>query len=354
MVLRSKNYKLKGRCRVLCAFLVFSFYFLPLKGQIAGLNTLAVLDMSNAGRTAALGLDYLPLYDGDLSIGIDNPSLIRNEMGGTGLLSYASLFDGGGRGMVAYGLNTKQAGTLVLGFQFNNYGRFSEYDEEENELGSFTAADYVLSVGWGMWLDSNFSVGVDFKPVLSQYADYSALAVVFDVAGSYTSDNRRFTATLMGRNIGAQIMTFDETVEHLPFELSAALSYKLVGAPFRFFLAATELQRWNLRYEDPMQPTTTVDPFTGEVLKETWFAGTLDNVMRHALVGVELSIGQALTARLGYSYRQNMEMRGIDAFNLSGFSFGFGIHTKRFDFSFAHRGYHISQAQNYFCLGYRF
>lgn len=354
MNLKSKNYKLKGRCRVLCAFLVFSFYFLPAKGQVAGLNALAVLDMSNAGRTAALGLDYLPLYDGDLSIGIDNPSLIRSDMGGTGMLSYASLFDGGGRGLLAYGLETKRLGTLVLGFQFNNYGRFTEYDEEETELGHFIAADYVLSVGWGMWLDSSFSIGVSFKPALSQYAEYTALAVVFDVAGSYTSVNRRFTATLMARNIGAQILTFDETVERLPFELSAALSYKLVGAPFRFFLAATELQQWDLRYEDPMQPTVTVDPFTGEVQRESWVIGTLDNIMRHVLAGVEISIGNALSARVGYSYRQNMEMRGVDAFNLSGFSFGFRLHTKRFDFDFAHRGYHMSQAQNYFSLSYKF
>lgn len=343
--------------RFFCVSLFFIFHFSffnSINAQVAGLNTLAVLDMSNAGRTAALGLDYLPLYDSDLSIGIDNPSLIRNNMGGTGMLSYASLFDGGGRGLLAYGLETKRLGTLVLGFHFNNYGRFTEYDEEETELGSFTAADYVLCVGWGVWLDSNFSVGVNFKPALSQYADYTALAAVFDVAGSYTSDNRRFTGTLMARNIGAQILTFDETVETLPFELTAALSYKLVGAPFRFFLAATELQQWDLRYDDPMQPTTVVDPFTGQVQSQSWFEGTLDNVMRHALAGVEITIGRSLSARVGYSYRQNMEMRGVDAFNLSGFSFGFSFHTKRFGLDFAHRGYHLGQAQNYFTLSYRF
>ena len=343
--------------RILLCAIIFNFQFSifhSANAQIAGLNTLAVLDMSNAGRTAGLGLDYLPLYGGDLSIGVDNPSLIHSDMGGNAMLSYTSLFDGGGRGLLAYGLETKNIGTLVLGFHFNNYGRFTEYDEEENELGRFSASDYVLCVGWGMWLDSNFSIGVNFKPILSQYAEYSALALAFDVAGSYTSTNRRFSATVMARNIGAQIMTFDETVEKLPFELSAALSYKLVGAPFRFFLAATELQRWNLRYEDPMQPTSTVDPFTGQVQSESWFEGTLDNLLRHALAGVEISLGRTLSASVGYSYRQNAEMRGIDAINFSGFSFGFGIHTKRIDFNFAHRGYHMSQAQNYFTLSYKF
>jgi len=329
-----------------------SSIFTTTQAQVAGLNTLTVLDMSSAGRTAGMGLDYLPLYDTDLSIAIDNPSMLRSEMAGTGMLSYVSLF-GGGRGLLSYGFDTKKLGTLVVGFHFNNYGRFTEYDEEENELGTFTASDYALTVGWGMWLDSNFSVGVNFKPVLSQYAGYTALAVAFDVAGSYTSDNRRFTATMMARNIGAQIVTFDESVESIPFELSAALSYKLVGAPFRFFLAATELQCWDLRYEDPLNPTVTVDPFTGDVQRQSWFSGTLDNLMRHTLIGLELNLSKALFARVGYSYRQNMEMRGVDAFNLSGFSFGVGLRTKRMEFSFAHRDYHLTQAPNYISISYR-
>lgn len=339
-------------CALVFHFSLFTFHFS--NAQVAGLNTLTVLDMSNAGRTAGLGLDYLPLYDNDLSVGIDNPSLIRTGMGGTGMLSYVSLFDGGGRGLLSYGHNSKRLGTFVFSFHFNNYGRFTEYDEEENELGHFIAADYVLSVGWGMWLDSNFSVGANFKPVLSHYAEYTAVAVAFDVAGSYTSDNRRFTSTLMARNIGAQILTFDESVESLPFELSAAMNYKLVGAPFRFYFAATELQQWDLRYNDPLNPTTTTDPFTGEVHTESWFAGMLDNLMRHTLFGLELSLGKALFARVGYSYRQNAEVRGVDAFNLSGFSFGVGLRTKRFEFSYAHRDYHLSQAPNYITLSYRF
>ena len=346
-----------GLARIVCVSLILHFSFFTFnssQAQIAGLNTLTVLDMSNAGRTAGLGMDYLPLYGTDLSIGIDNPSLIRREMAGTGMLSYVSLFGSGGRGLLSYGYNSKNLGTFVFSFHFNNYGRFTEYDEEENEIGRFSASDYALSIGWGIWLDSSFSVGVNFKPILSQYAEYTAFAAAFDVAGSYTNSNRRFSATLMARNIGAQIMTFDGSSESLPFELSAALSYKLVGAPFRFFFAATELQKWNLRYEDPFNPTTIVDPFTGETTTESWFEGTLDNLLRHTLVGVEINIGRPLFVRVGYSYRQNAEVRGVDAFNLSGFSFGVGLRTKRLEFSYAHRDYHLSQAPNYLTLSYRF
>ena len=324
------------------------------KAQVAGLNTLAVFDLSSVGRTAGVGMDYLALFDDDLTIGIDNPSLLRSSMAGSGVLSFIPMFDGSNMGSLTYAHKFDRFGTVALGFHFVNYGRFHGYDEEDVYQGDFGAGDYSLSLGWGLWIDSNFSLGVNFKPVLSQYEQYTAFALAIDLAGSYVSDNRRFAATLMGRNIGAQIVTFDQTVSYLPFELSAEVSYKLKNAPFRLFFAATELQRWNLRYDDPLHPTTTTDPFTGEVTKESWFVGTLDNLMRHTLFGVELNIGKAFFARVGYSYRQNAEMRGFDAFNLSGFSFGIGLHTRKFDFCYSRRDYHLAQALNYLTLSYRF
>ena len=321
---------------------------------MAGLSTLTVFDLSSVGRTAGVGMDYLALYGNDLSIGIDNPSLLHSGMAGQAMLSIIPMFENSNMGSLTYAHQFRHVGTMAFGFHFVNYGRFHRYDEEDTPDGDFGAGDYSLTVGWGMWLDSNFSIGLNFKPVLSQYESYTAFALVFDVAGSYVSNSRQFAATLMARNIGAQIATFDQTVERLPFELSAELSYKLKRAPFRLFFAATELQKWDLRYEDPLYPTTQTDPFTGEVTKEHWFVGVMDNLMRHTLFGVEINIGKALFARVGYSYRQNAEMRGFDAFNLSGFSFGVGLHTKKLDFSYSRRDYHLVQALNYFTLSYRF
>ena len=341
---------------LICVSIAFHFSFSSfhsLRAQIAGLNSLTVLDMSSSARSTGLGMDYLSLLDNDITIGIDNPSMLHSGMSNNGALTYINMFSCS-MGSLSYVYNTERHGTFLFGFHFNSYGDFEGYDEEEASTGSFHAADYMLQIGWGMWIDSNFRIGINFKPILSQYEQYTAVAAVFDVAGSYISNNRRFAATFMARNIGAQIMTFDQTVETLPFELSAELSYKLANAPFRVFFAATELQRWNLRYEDPLNPTTTTDPFSGEVKTESWLAGIVDNLMRHTLLGVELNIGRALYARVGYSYRQTAETRGVDAFNLSGFSFGFGLRTRRLEFGFARRNYHLSQAPTYFTLIYKF
>lgn len=299
-------------------------------------------------------MDYLALFSDDPTVAIDNPSLLHTSMCHVGTMSFVSLFEGSLTGSFAYAHSFKHIGPLLFTFRFNNYGDFDAYSEEEHYEGSFTASDYAFTVGYAMWLDSNFSIGATVKPVLSQYENYSAIAVAFDVAGSYVSDNRRFTASAMLRNMGAQMTTFDGTVEHIPFELSAALSYKLEKAPFRFFLSLDELQTWDLRYEDPFNPTTEVDPFTGEKKKEGWLEGMLDNLLRHMRIGVEFTIGRAFFARLGYSYRQSAEVQGYDAFDMSGISFGAGLRTRRFEFSFARRNYHLSQAPNFFTFSYRF
>ncbi len=333
-------------------FSLFTFH--SASAQVGGLNTLTVFDLSATARSAGLGMDYLALYGDDFTVGLDNPSLLHPSMGGSGVLSFVPLFDGSNMGTLAYAHTFKHIGTVSFAFRFFNYGRFHGYDEAENYEGDFGAGDYALLIGWGLWIDSNFSIGVNFKPVLSQYESYTALAEAIDLCGSYVSDDRRLTATLMARNLGAQITTFDEKVESLPFELSAELSYKLRGAPFRLFFAATELQRWDLRYDDPLHPTVTTDPFTGEVSQPSWIETTVDNLLRHTLLGIELTLGRLLFARVGYSYRQGREMLGADLLNTSGFSFGVGLRTKRFEFGYSRRNYHLSQAPNYLTLTYRF
>lgn len=352
-------------------FLNFQFSILnSLHAQIAGMNTLTLLDLGSSARASGLGFDYLVLPEGDISVALDNPSMLclwdENLQqyylsGRNAMLNYTSLFRGSSMGTLAYTTDFGgRISPMLFAFRFNNYGSFEGYDEEEISTGDFHAADYALSAGWsfpvarGLSDGDQLNFGVMATSVLSQYEQYRAFALSFDLMLSYFRSSKGFAATLAARNIGAQLFTFDGTGESLPFELSAEVSYKLSKAPFRFFLAANELQRWNLRYEDPLSPTTEVDPFTGEVNEEGWLEGFADNLLRHAQVGVEINIGKALFARVGYSYRQSAEMRGLEGLNMSGFSFGIGIHTKRFDFAYARRNYHLSQAPDFFTLSYRF
>lgn len=338
-------------CAIILSF--FSPFLNILKAQSSGVAAYSVLDLPTSARSAGLGFDYLSLYDDDVSLTLGNPSLVTSLHNNRLAVGYTNLFAGTNFGSLAYSRDFKQLGSFTFGLLFDSYGRFEGYDEADNPTGSFTAADYVFSIGWGRAIDDYVSIGANFKPVISHYENYTAVAFGIDLAATFMSLDKSFAATLMGRNIGAQVLTFAGTPERLPFELSMVGSYKLQDAPFRLMFALTELQTWDLTYDDPLNPTTHTDPFTGEVTGPSAVAAFADKLFRHFNVGIELNIRQTVFARLGYSYRQMVEMTAADAFNLSGFSIGFGIRAKKFEFAFSRNGYHLAQAANYINVSFR-
>lgn len=318
-----------------------------LRAQIAGMSTYAVLDIPSSARASGLGFDYLSIYDADVNLALNNPSLNSSRIDNQLSVSFVNMFAGSNFGAAAYSHTFKNIGSFTFGIQFDSYGRFKGYDETDTPTGSFSAADYVLSIGWGRAIDKNMSIGANFKPILSHYEHYTAFALGIDIAATYISTDKSFAATLMGRNIGSQVLAFDDTKESLPFEISIIGSYKLADAPFRLFFALNELQTWDLTYDDPINPSVTVDPFSGVVTKPTQFSSFADKVFRHLNVGVELSIKDNFYATLGYSYRQMVEMTAAETFNLSGFSFGFGVDVKGFKLAYARNNYHLVQAPNF-------
>lgn len=331
----------------LSVVLLFLLSFAAVQAQIAGLSTYSVLDMPSSARNAGLGFDYLSLYDDDIALTLDNPSLISPRTSNQLSVGLVSLFAGSTFGSVAYSHSFKHLGAFTFGLRYDSYGQFQGYDEYEQPIGSFSAADYVMSIGWGRAIDENVAIGANFKPILSHYEEYTAFAFGIDLAATYFSADRSFALTVMGRNIGAQIFTFDNVTERLPFELSLSGSYKLKDAPFRLFFALNELQTWDLNYEDPLNPSSTTDPFTGQNLTKSPLATFADKAFRHLGVGIELNIGKAFYATLGYSYRQMVEMKAAETFNLSGFSFGLGLNVKGFKISYARNNYHLVQAPNF-------
>lgn len=336
------------------------FLWLPLvcgsslRAQIAGLDALTVLDLSSSARTAGLGMDYLSVAAPDLNLGLDNPSLIDYFGHACWAMNYTNLFAGANFGSLAYGRHFQPIkGDFLFALRFNSYGSFDRYDETETQQGTFFAADYMLSVGYGLHIDSSISIGVNFKPIFSQYERYKALAIALDVCGTYQTPSRNFSLTLMGRNFGAQLLTFNGTTEQLPFELSMAVSYKVSNAPFRLYGQLSELQKWDLRYNDPLNPLITYDPYTGTYSQESWIHRALDQSGRHLVIGVEFDMKKVFFLRLGYNYRQAQEIQGTQNLNFSGFSFGVGLHKKRFCFDYAHRNYHLGQGLNYLSLTFK-
>jgi hypothetical protein len=224
--------------------------------------------------------------------------------------------------------------------QFINYGEFTRTDESGNQSGTFSAGEYALVVGWGRSLSPLFSIGANAKLIYSGLESYSSFGFAVDVAGTYTSASDLFSASLIAKNIGMQVVSYTTAGrDPLPFEIQAGMSTKLKHIPLRFSVLYNHLERWDLSYEDPNDPANQVDPLTGEVKEKSSVSEFADNFMRHIVIGTELTIAKVLAIRLGYNYQHRQEMKLPERSSLSGFSAGVGLRVKMFSFSYARTTY---------------
>ncbi len=334
---------------LLITFVLFSLS--DLKSQVGGDAVYQFLNMPNSARIASMGGDFLAIDDDDIMLALANPSLITDKMNNSLGLSFVDYYTDINYGYAQYGRTFDKAGSFVATMQFINYGKFTEADETGLQYGEFSAGDYALNIGWGRRLTPRWSIGANMKLIYSHLYIYNSFGMAVDVAGSYISNNRLFTASLIAKNIGYQIVPYrGGEHEPLPFEIQAGISQKLNHLPFRYSVLLTHLEKWDLRYEDPDNPSGGTDPFTGEANQVSGLEKFADNLMRHIVIGGELLLGKHFSLRGGYNYMRRQELKVNTKTALVGFSWGFGIRISTFHLSYARSTYHLAGSPNYVTL----
>jgi hypothetical protein len=319
-------------------------------GQKSSQHAFQFLNLAASPRVAAIGGSFLPLADNDLMLALHNPALINADMhqhiGFTFLDHYAGI----SAGNVVYGRNFEKYGSFLGGIRFMHYGTFQRTDPTGMEQGSFTASDLALTVGWGRALYPRLRLGADLNIILSNYDVWSSFAIAANVSGHYSSESGLFQASMLIRNAGRQIDRYAEEREELPFDIAAGISQKLQHAPIRFFVLLNTLHHWDLTYEDPLNPSFTIDPITGEKQQPGEVASFLDKAMRHVIAGIELMPGELIRLRLGYDYRTRQEAGVRSQMGMVGFSWGLGLKLGKYQFDFSRTRNHIAGAPNYFSI----
>jgi hypothetical protein len=320
---------------VLLSFLVVFLHSIPASAQIGGRSTYDFLSRTNSARVAALGGTFLAVRDNDISLVLTNPSLITPEMNNFLVLDYANLRTAYNYGDIMYSRTFSKIGSFTGAFHFMDYGKFTETDEAGTILGDFHAAEYALNVGWGRQLTPYLSIGANGKFIYSQLASYHSYGMAVDVAGTFYTKEDVFTASLVARNIGFQFVPYvTGERDPLPFELQAGFSTRLKHLPLRFSFLYNNIEKWDLSYTDPNDPDNKPDPITGEVKSKSGVSKFADNLMRHIVIGAELTIAKVLALRVGYNYKERQEMKLYDRKAMSGFSYGAGLRIKMFTFSY--------------------
>lgn len=331
----------------------------PIRAQIGGVSAYEFLNLPNSAAVAGLGGHHISLRDDDLTLAARNPALLNREMHGHLSVSHAFVPAGISNSYLAYGRHREDLGTTFqAGLQYVGYGGdLVRRDATGQDLGTFSASDYALSLGAAREIEERLSVGVNMKLIASQLAGYGSLGIGFDAGVFYRDTSGRFGITLLARNFGRQLTRYadDGLREPMPFELQVGITRELKYVPFRFSLVYRFLDRWNILYDNPNR----VDDFAlilgeGSTDRERGAGAVFfDNLARHFVLNGELLIGKQrnLSVRVGYNHGLRRELRLVDFRSGAGYSFGFGWRTKRFRIGYGRTTYHLGGGVNQLSLG---
>jgi hypothetical protein len=320
-------------------FLSLTIIISPSFSQTGGDNVYEFLNLTHSGLVSSLGGSNVSVGDNKLNLSYHNPSLLRSEMNNNLTINYVNYFAGINYGMAMYSRSFEGIGNFATGLTYLNYGSFTEADASGVITGSFSAAEYAFLFIYSRKIDSLFSVGVNFKPILSHLEKYTSLGFAFDIGASYHNYSNLFSAGLVIKNIGYQVTTYaGEPHQNLPFEIQAGLSQRLAHAPFRFSLTLNHLEKPDLTFEYKQSSSAG----SGEQGKSDFG----ENLMRHIILGVELIPHKNFYLSGGYNYQRRSELQVDSKVSTVGFSWGFGINTSWLDIEFGRATYHLAGSLN--------
>lgn len=342
---------MKFKHSILLVLLLIAFTIPDAFSQLGGNGIYKFLGLPNSARIAAMGGNFLAVYDNDITLTHANPSLINENVHNNLGLSFVNYFAGVNYGFAQYGRSFEKVGNFVATMQFIDYGKFQRADETGIKYGEFSASEYALNVGWGRALAPRWSIGSNLKFIYSSLESYHSFGIAVDVAGTYHNDESGFAASLLFKNIGYQVVSYRSgNHEPLPFEIQAGLSQKFKHLPFRFSILLTHLERWDLRYDNPQDPSGGTDPITGESKNVSGVEKFADNLMRHIVVGGEILFGKNFSVRAGYNYLRRQELQVSEKKGFVGFSWGFGFRVSHFQFSYSRSTYHLVGSPNFITM----
>lgn len=331
------------------AIIIFVF-FIPFFAiaQTGGKNVYDFLTIPTSPRAAALGGSAMAINDGDITLANDNPSLLSAKTDGQFSMEYTNYIADINMGYTSYAKNYKKLGMFSIGMQYLNGGDFTRADENGYTYDKFAVNEFALNLSYAKVLDSSFTLGATLKPIFSSYDVYNSIGIVMDVGASYTSKNKLITASVLAKNFGSQIKTYDGVYEKVPFDLQVGFSTKLAHAPFRFSIIAHNIQEPQLAYlnQNEVEPTNVENQGENSFEQEEKNETTLGQIMRHMIFGVEFIPTQNFFVRAGLNYQRRQELKFEEKPGAAGFSWGFGFKIKKLHFSYANVRYHTASNSN--------
>lgn len=317
--------------------------------QTGGDYTYQFLELLPSPKHAALGGFATTLSDTHIDSGMANPALVSAQSAGQLSLNIEPYFAGINRGTAAYAVGIDRQNALLFDVRYIHYGSFDSRDELGVKTGTFSGNEVALGVSYSHYfIAPNLYVGLRANIISSTLEKYHSWGLSADLGLFYQPLKNSLRLALVARNMGAQITTYNDVREPLPFSVSLGISNELAYLPLRWHLGVQHLERWNLAFVNPNQAQ-----FDLNGNPNTKSPGFLTEFSRHLVVGVELFPERPFSVQLGYNFLRASELRILDQRNFSGLSIGFGMNVRRFIFQYSHTRYTVAGNSSFFGLTFK-
>lgn len=293
------------------------------------------LRLPYSSRVAALGGNNISVIDDDLSLSMHNPALLINATDKTLDLSFMTYMSGSKVAGAAFNKTFGERSAGAVAARYVDYGKFDGYTPDNIFTGTFRAMDIELDFIYCYLLSERWSGGVAGKFIYSQYESLNSLAIGVDLGLNYYDPDHDFSASLTFKNLGGQVMTFEEKHEIMPIDIQLGLTKRLAHAPILLSATLTDLHRWKSTHF--YNADGSKDNF-GELL------------LKHITLGADILIGDNFYASVGYNYRTSRELS--TGKGLAGFSLGAGLHINKVKFSASYSKLHVSSSSLLFNIAY--
>ena len=334
-------------------FVFFMSFLSAVFGQLGGYSVYKFLWNPPSARITALGGNIIATRDEDPSVALQNPAVLNEASHNKISFNYRFAHADNNDGYFSYAYTYKPWGmSFHAGAQFSTYGDFKSADEYGNVTGSFKASDNTFIIGASRNIYERLSLGVNLKYVSSNLENYGSSGLVADLGACYHVDDKNFIVSLVFRNTGGQLSAYNDIKEPVPYELQLGVSKRLAHLPFRFSVIFTNLQRWNVLYDDPNIDDESSLFGEEEPQGRSKTAIYFDNLFRHFIFNGEFYIGKKenLRLRVGYNHMLNREMSVSTFRSLAGFSGGFGIKISKFRIDYGRSISHLAGGTNHLSI----
>lgn len=297
--------------------------------QVGGNTVFNFLRNAPSWRQTALGEINITTIDYDPTSQLSNPASLNPLMSRQVSFS-TSIYPGGANyGNACYVHDFAKKGTYGWGVQYMTYGYIPQTDAYATTEGQVHANDINLYGGGSYRFGKIFSVGANAKFIGSFYGDYRSFGLAADLGASVNDTAHGIVASIVAKNIGVQLTPYSNGSGHrepLPFDLQAGFSVKFKGFPVRFHVTFHDLQRWDIRYNNPADQQTSLFSDTVKTKKS---AAAADEFFRHLIVGLELNIKKVVYIDVSYNHERRQEVMQSTRRSIAGFSAGIGVHVKQ-------------------------